>query len=93
MNKVYKYPMEMMGDQMIEMPKGAAVLCVQAQHGLPQLWAEVDPNAPMIKRRFAVYGTGHTMPGTFPSYVGTFQMSGGDYVFHVYTDRVEYPKD
>lgn len=48
---------------------------------------------PKIKRRFGMYGTGHTMPGTFAHYVGTFQMNGGEFVFHVYTDRVEYPKD
>jgi hypothetical protein len=91
--KVFKYPLEMTSDQMIEMPKGAAVLCVQAQGGLPKLWASVDPTAPRVKRRFGIYGTGHEMPGFLAHYVGTFQMQDGAFVFHVFTDRLEYPVD
>jgi hypothetical protein len=68
----------------IDMPQGAQVLDVQVQHGEPQLWALVDPNAPKVKREFNVYGTGHDLPHNPGTYVGTFQMQGGAFVFHVF---------
>lgn len=92
MRTIWKFTLPSMSGATVEMPKGAAVLCVQAQHDVPMLWAEVDTDAPMIRRRFFNYGTGHEMPPTSDPlhYVGTFQMSGGSLVFHVYTDRKEY---
>lgn len=77
----------------IQMPKGSAVLCVQTQYNKPVLWAEVDPEAPPVKRRFLAVPTGGTLYGDERHYVGTFQIEGGQLVFHVYTDRVEYPLD
>lgn len=92
---IWKFPLPMVGEGMIEMPRGAAVLTVQTQGNepmlwAPMLWAEVDPKAPKIKRRFVIYGTGHPMQGEPMSYVATFQMNGGQLAFHVYTDRIEY---
>ena len=91
MNKaIWKFPLSVLGESMIEMPKGAAVLTVQAQRNEPMIWAEVDPNAQNIKRRFVSYGTGHGYDGDGLSYVGTYQINGGEFVFHVFTDRIEY---
>lgn len=89
--KIFKYLLKQSGDQMIEMPQGAVVLYVHSQQGQPMIWAKVDPNAPKVQRRFAVYGTGHEMSEQFRHYVGTFMMEDGTYVFHVYTDQIEYP--
>lgn len=93
MKKIFKYSLKVDEVQMVEMPKGAAVLCVQEQSGIPCLWAEVDPDAERVCRSFVTYGTGHSMDdGPSKHYVGTYQLRGGSLVFHVYTDRVEYPK-
>ena len=89
MRRVFKYLLEPHGR--VEMPKGAAVLCVQSQHEAIFLRAEVDPEAPMILRKFEVYGTGHELINKPEHYVGTVQLAGGALVFHVYTDRVEHP--
>lgn len=91
MRKIFKYPLKVEDVQMVEMPKGAAVLCVQTQGNTPCLWADVDPQAPKVCRSFVTYGTGHPMDdGQARHYIGTYQLRGGALVFHVYTDRIEY---
>jgi hypothetical protein len=61
------------------------------QHGQPCIWARVvvDKDHPLRERWFRVAGTGHPLEGTMPSdhdgdYVGTFQLSDGALVFHVF---------
>lgn len=94
MEHIYKYPLKLQNEQMVEMPQGAVVLAVQTQRETPCLWAQVDPSAPVIKRRFMTYGTGHPIVDYKAGhYVGTYQLQRGDLVFHVFTDRVEHPRD
>lgn len=94
MSVIYKYAMKAETDQLIVMPKGAAVLHVMDQNGRPHLWASVDPTQPPVQRRFRIYRTGEEMDGLFPHYVGTYHLREPFHlVFHVFTDRVEYPKD
>ena len=90
--RIHKYSLEVVGEQMVEMPEGATVLTVQAQKGVPCIWAEVDVTQSPIKRCFFTYGTGE-QTGKAKHYVGTYQLNDGDWVYHVYTDRVEYPRD
>jgi hypothetical protein len=92
MKKIFKYALKVGDIQAVEMPEGAAVLCVQAQNEAPCIWAAVDPKARKIIRRFRTYGTGHPMDDAdrWRHYVGTYQLKGGLLVFHVYTDREEY---
>ena len=97
MECIYKYPLTPGASaepEMIEMPAGAAVLTVQAQRNIPCLWVRVDPNKPKIKRCFITYGTGFNLnDGPARHYVGTYQLDDGAFVFHVYTDRIEFPLD
>ena len=92
MDKIFKYQLQVEDVQDVEMPIGSTVLTVQAQGPIPCIWAHVSPEARIVKRRFRTYGTGHPMKDSdsFPFYVGTYQLSGGALVFHVFTDRVEY---
>lgn len=70
------------------MPLDSHILCVQVQGGTPCLWARVDPNAPSVARRILVFGTGHSIEG-HPDYIGTYQLSGGSLIFHVYEGVTE----
>ena len=72
------------------MPKGAQILTVQMQHGTPQLWALVDPNAQRVLRRILIYGTGHPVD-TFNVYIATFQIMNGSLVFHVFDGGESLP--
>ncbi len=80
--RVFKYQFSQGIHQAFEMPRGAEVLTAQVQHGVVCLWARVDTRMPMELRRFVIIGTGHD--GADGKYVGTVQMDGGDFVFHVF---------
>ncbi len=88
MKQIWKYNILTKDWQSIWMPEGAEILTVQTQHDKPKLWALVDPLAPQVERIIRVVGTGHDFRGT-GTYIGTFQMFGGDLVFHVF----EIPKE
>lgn len=81
---VWKYELKIVSEQKIEMPVMAKLLCVQVQNGAPQLWALVNPNAPMERRRILTLGTGHPADGKPGEYVGTYQVEDGSLVFHVF---------
>ncbi len=85
MRTIWKFPVDT--DRFtLKMPKGAKLLSVQTQRGEPQLWALVDPAAPMVERRLATVGTGHDMGRKVDDaeFVGTFQLHCGTLVFHLF---------
>jgi hypothetical protein len=84
MQAVWKFPLTCADKGIIAMPKGAKVLCVQAQLDEPQIWAVCDIGAEKEDRTFAIYGTGHVHESIGGEYVGTFQLRGGSLVFHVF---------
>lgn len=84
MLSIWKFEIPMHEGAEIMMPEGAEVLTVQAQRGEPFLWARVNPDAPKIKRLFAVHGTGHPIPDDGRKHLGSFQLHGGSLVFHVF---------
>jgi hypothetical protein len=85
--RIYKYELAITDTQTIAMPEGAEILTVQAQRGTPCLWALVNPELPATERRIETFGTGHPVlsdTGVERRYVGTYQISGGSLVFHVF---------
>lgn len=84
MNSVWKYPIPVDDRFFIQMPRGATALTVQVQREEPQLWARVDPTAPIEERRFALCGTGHLRADINGRYVGSFQLHEGALVFHLF---------
>lgn len=93
MKVIYKYPVNGMPNTCIRImtPMGAfKPLCVQMQHGKPQLWAEVDLDGlrdpqPNVMREVHTAGTGDFVPHHL-TYAGTVQLDGGNLVLHVYAD-------
>lgn len=83
---IFKFPLEATDLQEISIQKGAEILTVQTQHGIPQLWAVVDPQAEKEVRAIRIVGTGHFLGEelTRRGYIGTFQIAGGSLVFHVF---------
>lgn len=84
---IWKYRLQIINEQTIEMPEGARVLCVQTQGSTPSLslWAVVDPNAPTSPRKFRTHGTGHQIADAERLvYIGTYQVQGGVLAFHVF---------
>jgi|HubBroStandDraft_6_1064221.scaffolds.fasta_scaffold17260_10 hypothetical protein len=81
---VYKYPLQVVDEVAVSLPEGAEVLDVQAQAETPCLWALVDPTAATEQRFFRLFGTGHPVAEDDLTYVGTFQLRGGVFVYHVF---------
>lgn len=83
MKAILKFPLDVTDSQVIVMPEGAAILCVQAQHDNICLWALVTPNRPREKRVFRIHGTGHPCDEE-GNYIGTVQTADGAFVWHVF---------
>ena len=90
MRTIYKYPVTIVDEFEVRMPRGAQPLCVQVQNGDPFLWALVDTEAAPVQRVLQVRGTGHPCDGFIAShFVGSFQLHGGALVFHLFDPRIE----
>lgn len=84
MKKIYKYQIHDLAMREIELPKGAEILTIQMQDGMPCLWALVDQNQPAEKRPILIIGTGHAILIDIVRYISTFQMLDGRLVWHAF---------
>lgn len=87
MKAVWKWavPVDQMDAFRLAVPGGARFLGCQVQGTTPVLWALVDPEATQQERDFQVVGTGHRLDWLANwDYVGTFQLSGGRFVGHLF---------
>lgn len=80
---IYKYPLKVSDEQTILLPKGAQMLTVQIQNGQPCLWVLIDPSNLPESRKVFIRGTAQDVTG-LGRYISTFQIYGGDLVFHVF---------
>lgn len=56
---IWKYPLQVVDQQMIRMPEGAEILSVHLQDGVPCLWVAVDPTLASEERTIWIVGTGN----------------------------------
>jgi len=101
MKTIWKYPLGV-ADNIeprfaIEMPKDAEILCVQLQYGKPCLWAIVETTNENEMRYFVLHWTGHgwTANGigqVAAKYIGTYQLAGGELVFHLFETNITNEK-
>ena len=84
--RIWKYPLGLNDRQALTMPPGAKLLTVQAQGEYGAcLWALVDERLPDAETRtIAIYGTGTPIPDEPGDYIATFQIMGGELVFHAF---------
>jgi len=85
---IWKFPIPQQDVFSIEVPKGAHLLTLQVQHGVPCLWAMVKPEAEKEIRRFWLIGTGHPIPDDLPGeemkHLGSCQLADGRLIFHLF---------
>jgi hypothetical protein len=86
MKKVYKYPLQPTDKQMIPLPKDAKIIHLDVQRGIPCIWALVDPDLPLEPIMIYTYGTGHEINEEGLLYIGSYQLLGGDIVFHAFRE-------
>jgi len=80
---IYKYKLENLPIQSIEMPSNFKVVHVGEQERFLTFWAEVDISSPKEFRTFYIIMTGGYVESTW-EYCGTVQMSFHGLVVHLY---------
>jgi len=82
---VWKFPVRVTDEAVIEIPEGAHILSVGVQGDQLCVWAHVDPDARLVRRSILMAGTGHRREDlVWSDFVGTVQMLDGQFVFHVF---------
>ncbi len=82
---IWKYELNNNAIQVIEMPEGAEILCVQNQLNKPCIWVLVNPEARKEERGIEVFGTGWKIDtDVHRRYIGTFQDLSGNLVWHAF---------
>jgi len=84
MKTIWKFEAPLTGVFSLEMPKGAEILSFQGQKDKLCIWAIVETDAQIERRRFCIGGTGYWLPENFGRYIGTTQTHGGDLVWHLF---------
>jgi hypothetical protein len=85
METIWKYEILTEDKQIISMPIGAEILTVQIQHGMPVLWAKVNPLMKHVDKTIIIFGTGHPITQTEGlKYIGTYQLLNGNFIGHVF---------
>ena len=82
---IWKYQLEVVPQQTLEMPFSSKILTVQVQQEIPCIWALVNPGLYLVEREIRIVGTGHELDFTaLAKYLGTFQELNGSLVWHVF---------
>ena len=87
MGIIYKYPLEITDEQILEVPMRTTFLTVMFQNGQLYVWGKhsiYDPPLQKVKRRIVIVGTGHEFDNASLNYIGTVQERG--FVWHVFND-------
>jgi len=85
---IWKFPLQVADEQIVQMPKNAEILTIQAQKGDAYLWAIVNPDNALEDRIILCRGTGHEIQSEFNiKYISTCQFYEGDIIFH-YFERI-----
>lgn len=83
---VYKYEIPISDTIVeVELPEHHEYCDIQAQGDRIFIWCMVDINAPLITKRFKVFGTGHPIDNAEDYYfIKTVQLNMSPLVFHVF---------
>ena len=85
MNTIYKYKLEVTDRQRITLPLNYEILDIQVQHKDVCMWVLVPLKQDTKEMAIIeIFGTGHTINTHDRKYISTFQMNGGDLVFHAF---------
>jgi hypothetical protein len=84
MKRIFKYPIPIADEFILPLTLFAEILTVQMQKSEPQMWVLIDPDEPKYERKFHLYGTGMTITNDSHVYLGSFQMLGGDLIYHLF---------
>jgi hypothetical protein len=88
--RIFKFPIDVVGEQRIRMPSGAQFLSAQEQYGLICSWWLVHPTEEIVDHVVHVVGTGRAIEPELAMqfadgmFLATVQQSGGALVWHIF---------
>lgn len=85
MKTIWKFPLDIVGTNRVDMPVGAHVISVKTQHGRPTIWAMCAPENMLEQRIFRIVGTGHLFNPQGHMHIGTVIIDG--FVWHVFEQQ------
>lgn len=88
MKTVWRFQLQLIDEQEIEMPKGAVPIKVGSMENEPCLWALVDDSLEYKKYKIYMFGTGHSIPAYLNiDYLGSSKITKfDDLIFHVFIE-------
>ena len=90
MKKIFKYQLDIVDEQYIDLPVGSEAISVVNQHDVVMLYVKVDDEAEATSKvKFLIKGTGHDLDFKEEEYrfLGTVVTLGGMYVWHVFVEK------
>lgn len=89
MKTIYKYQLQIVDHQLVQIPKKATFLSVQFQENQLCMWLIVDTERMDLEAaHISIFGTGHELPDSVDSakywYLGTVQQFNGKLVWHIF---------
>lgn len=81
---IWKYPLKIEPEQIIELPWEAELLTVQFQTGVLTLWAKLDERRNKRLMIIRIFRTGHPINSNRLNYIGTAQDPYSCLVWHVF---------
>ena len=83
MQTIWKYKLDIVELQFVNMPLNSKILTVMMQDTQLCLWAEVLPDIPTEDRTIEIFGTGNPMDYTVNrKYIGS--VNDGVFIWHIY---------
>lgn len=87
MHTIHRFVIPTTSHSIVQMPRNAKILTAGLSLGeKPCIWAMVDTANPLVDRFFMMYTTGAPFPLEPGSYIGTFILSKGAYVLHLFEE-------
>ena len=83
----WNFPFGIYDGVTVYMPKGAEIIHVDVQRDAPAIWAVVDRDAEQVPMKFYLRVTGQPFTGEEGKHIGSFQMSGGALVVHLFAAK------
>jgi len=90
MKTIYKYPIKVIDEQELQLPKGYKLLTVINQNDVPVIYAIVDTEEIKTETLWIrIFGTGNALDDDYLNnsydYLGTVITCGGSLIWHVFT--------
>ena len=90
---IHKFPLNIIGENIIEMQEDAEILHVDVQQTSKNskqifIWVKIDTSRPLKYYKFFIYGTGFKIINDENLiHLGTVMMDNGLLVWHVFLDK------